>query len=79
MTLQVGLRYNFNTLNNDSFCNQRVQFAMKPQWKRDVVIRAAVGATINLPFYRELRRCRRNRKRSCKKRKELAGGGGNRL
>ena len=56
MTLQVGLRYNYNTLNNEFLLQPRVQFAMKPQWKRDVVIRAAVGAYHQPPFYRELRR-----------------------
>jgi hypothetical protein len=55
MTLQVGVRYNFNTLNNELLLQPRIQFAIKPQWKRDVVFRAAAGAYHQPPFYRELR------------------------
>jgi hypothetical protein len=33
----------------------RIQFAIKPQWKRDIVFRAAAGAYHQPPFYRELR------------------------
>ena len=55
MTLQVGVRYNFNTLNNEVLLQPRVQFAVKPQWKRDIVFRAAAGAYHQPPFYRELR------------------------
>jgi hypothetical protein len=56
MTLQVGVRYNYNTLNNELLLQPRIQFAVKPKWKRDVVIRAAAGAYHQPPFYRELRR-----------------------
>ncbi len=56
MTLQVGVRYNFNTLNNELLIQPRLQFAVQPRWKRDVVLRAAVGAYHQPPFYRELRR-----------------------
>ncbi|MBX9782527.1 MAG: TonB-dependent receptor [Chitinophagaceae bacterium] len=55
MTLQVGLRYNYNTLNNELLLQPRVQFAFKPQWKRDLIFRAAAGAYHQPPFYRELR------------------------
>lgn len=56
MTLQIGVRYNYNTLNNELLLQPRVQFAMQPRWKRDVVLRAAAGAYHQPPFYRELRR-----------------------
>ncbi|HMP87316.1 MAG TPA: TonB-dependent receptor, partial [Lacibacter sp.] len=56
MTLQVGLRYNYNTLNNELLVQPRIQFAVQPRWKRDVVLRAAAGAYHQPPFYRELRR-----------------------
>lgn len=56
LTLQIGLRYNFNTLNNELLLQPRMQVALQPRWKRDVVLRAAAGAYHQPPFYRELRR-----------------------
>lgn len=56
MVLQVGVRYNYNTLNNELLVQPRVQFAFKPRWKKDIVIRTAAGAYHQPPFYRELRR-----------------------
>jgi hypothetical protein len=55
MTLQVGLRYNYNTLNKELLIQPRIQFAFKPKWKKDIVIRTAAGAYHQPPFYRELR------------------------
>jgi len=56
ITLQLGLRYNFNTLNNELLIQPRAQFAFQPKWKRDIVFRAAAGAYHQPPLYRELRR-----------------------
>ena len=56
ITLQIGLRYNFNTLNNEFLLQPRAQFAFQPQWKRDIVFRMAAGAYHQPPLYRELRR-----------------------
>lgn len=56
MTLQVGVRYNYNTLNNEVLVQPRVQFAMQPLHGKDIVFRAAAGAYHQPPFYRELRR-----------------------
>ncbi|MBU6158958.1 MAG: carboxypeptidase-like regulatory domain-containing protein [Bacteroidetes bacterium] len=56
ITLQVGLRYNFNTLNQELLLQPRVQFALQPQWKQDIVFRMAAGAYHQPPLYRELRR-----------------------
>lgn len=55
MTLQVGVRYNFNTLNNEILIQPRLQFAFAPRWKKDIVFRVAAGAYHQPPFYRELR------------------------
>ena len=55
MTLQIGVRYNFNTLNNEVLIQPRLQFAFAPRWKNDIVFRVAAGAYHQPPFYRELR------------------------
>ena len=56
MTLQIGVRYNYNTLNQQLLIQPRIQYAFQPRWKRDVVIRTSFGAYHQPPFYRELRR-----------------------
>ncbi|RXK62743.1 TonB-dependent receptor [Lacibacter luteus] len=56
MILQVGVRYNYNTLNNEVLVQPRVQFSMQPLNGKDIVFRAAAGAYHQPPFYRELRR-----------------------
>ena len=56
-TLQAGLRYNYNTLNNEFLLSPRAGFSWRPRnWMRDVIFRGAVGAYHQPPFYRELRR-----------------------
>jgi len=56
-TIQAGLRYNYNTLNNQLLLSPRTGFSWKPgNWKRDIIFRGAVGAYHQPPFYRELRR-----------------------
>jgi hypothetical protein len=52
--LQAGLRYNYNTLNNESFLSPRMQLSIKPQWKKDVVLKFSAGSYNQPPFYREL-------------------------
>jgi hypothetical protein len=55
--LQAGVRYNYNTLNNEILISPRVGFSWKPStWKRDVIFRGAAGLYHQPPFYRELRR-----------------------
>jgi hypothetical protein len=56
MTLQIGVRYNYNTLNGQLLIQPRIQYAFQPRWKRDIVIRSSIGAYHQPPFYRELRR-----------------------
>ena len=56
-TLQAGLRYNYNTLNNELLISPRLGFSWRPaNWETDVIFRGAVGAYHQPPFYRELRR-----------------------
>lgn len=55
-TLQAGLRFNYNDLNNELLLSPRVGASWKPVGSRDVVFRAAAGAYHQPPFYRELRR-----------------------
>ena len=56
-TFQAGLRYNYNTLNNQLLLSPRAGLSWKPvNWKRDIIFRGAAGAYHQPPFYRELRR-----------------------
>ena len=55
-TLQAGLRFNYNDLNNELLLSPRVGASWKPNWERDIVFKAAAGAYHQPPFYREMRR-----------------------
>jgi hypothetical protein len=55
-TLSIGLRFNYNSLNEELLLSPRVGASWKPDWKKDIVFRAAFGAYHQPPFYRELRR-----------------------
>jgi hypothetical protein len=55
-TLSAGVRFNYNSLNNETLVSPRIGFSWKPNWKRDIVFRVAGGAYHQPPFYRELRR-----------------------
>lgn len=55
-TLSAGVRFNYNSLNGEMLFSPRVAASWKPNWKKDIVFRAAVGAYHQPPFYRELRR-----------------------
>ena len=55
-TLQGGIRYNYNSLNNEFFIAPRIGASWKPAWKKDIIFRASAGAYHQPPFYRELRR-----------------------
>jgi hypothetical protein len=55
-TLQAGLRFNYNDLNQELLLSPRIGMSWKPDWQRDVIFRAAAGAYHQPPFYRELRR-----------------------
>ncbi len=56
ITLQVGVRFNYNSLNKELLINPRAQISYKPDWKHDIVFKASVGMYSQPPFYRELRR-----------------------
>ena len=55
--IQAGIRYNYNSLNNEILISPRVGVSWKPaDWARDIVFRAAAGIYNQPPFYREFRR-----------------------
>ena len=56
ISLQAGLRYNYNTLNKEFLLSPRMQVSWKPLWKKDVVFKLAAGVYDQPPFYRELRK-----------------------
>jgi hypothetical protein len=55
-TLQAGVRFNYNSLNGEFLISPRLGASWKPDWKKDIIFRAALGAYHQPPFYRELRR-----------------------
>ena len=56
ISLQGGVRYNYNSLNKEFFVSPRLQVSYKPRWNNDVLFKLAAGAYNQPPFYRELRR-----------------------
>jgi hypothetical protein len=57
ITMQAGVRYNYNDLNNEILMSPRVGVSWKPaNWLRDIIFRGAAGAYHQPPFYREMRR-----------------------
>ena len=57
LSLQAGIRYNYNTLNEEILISPRAGLAWKPyNWKKDAIFRLAAGIYNQPPFYRELRR-----------------------
>ena len=55
-TLQAGIRYNYNSLNNEFLLSPRVGASWQPKSGKDIIFRAAAGIYDQPPFYRELRR-----------------------
>ncbi|HVG17229.1 MAG TPA: carboxypeptidase-like regulatory domain-containing protein [Chitinophagaceae bacterium] len=55
-TVQAGVRFNYNDLNNEMLLSPRLGASWKPGWKKDIVLKAAIGAYHQPPFYREMRR-----------------------
>ncbi|MEO6288701.1 MAG: TonB-dependent receptor plug domain-containing protein, partial [Ginsengibacter sp.] len=56
ISLQAGVRFNYNSLNGEFLVSPRAQVSYKPNWKRDIIFKAAAGVYDQPPFYRELRR-----------------------
>ncbi|MFM9911649.1 MAG: TonB-dependent receptor [Chitinophagaceae bacterium] len=76
-TVQVGLRFNFNSLNKELLLAPRMGFAWKPNhWNKDIIFRGAVGIYQQPPFYRELRRYDGTVNRNLKAQKSLQVVGG---
>lgn len=54
-TLQGGVRYNYNTLNNEFLVSPRIGVSWKPRNpKSDIVYRASLGSYNQPPFFREM-------------------------
>ena len=56
VTLQAGVRFNYNSLNKEFIVSPRAQMSYKPDWKRNIIFKASVGVYDQPPFYREMRR-----------------------
>jgi hypothetical protein len=56
ISLQAGVRYNYNSLNKEFLISPRAQLSFKPNWKKDIVFNVAAGMYSQPPFYRELRK-----------------------
>ncbi len=56
ISLQAGIRYNYNTLNKEFLISPRAQISFKPNWKKDVSFKIAAGIYDQPPFYREIRK-----------------------
>lgn len=56
ITIQAGIRYNYNSLNKEFLVSPRLQTSWKPKWKNDMVFKMAAGIYNQPPFYRELRK-----------------------
>ncbi len=54
-TLTYGFRLNYWTLNQQLLFSPRIQYAIKPNWKKNILFNAALGLYQQSPFYRELR------------------------
>lgn len=53
--LTYGARINYWTFNGQLLFSPRVQYAYRPEWKRDVMFRFATGLYQQPAFYREIR------------------------
>jgi hypothetical protein len=56
ITLQGGIRFNYNSLNKEFLISPRAQISYKPDWKKDILFKASAGIYDQPPFYREMRR-----------------------
>ncbi|HVT85227.1 MAG TPA: TonB-dependent receptor [Chitinophagaceae bacterium] len=72
-TLQAGVRFNYNSLNQEFIVSPRIGASWKPAWKKDIVFRAAAGVYDQPPFYREMRRYDGTVNTNLKSQKSLQG------
>ena len=56
VTLQYGVRFNYNSLNKEFLVSPRAQLSYKPAGQKDILLKLAAGIYDQPPFYRELRR-----------------------
>lgn len=57
VSVQAGIRYNYNTLNREFLVSPRLGLAWSPhRWKKDIIFRGSAGLYHQPPFYRELRK-----------------------
>jgi len=57
LTLQGGVRYNYNTLNKELLLSPRIGLSWKPRHSsKDIIYRAALGIYDQPPFFREMLR-----------------------
>jgi hypothetical protein len=57
LTVQAGVRYNYNTLNNEVLIIPRAGASYTPtKWKKDIIFKGSAGLYHQPPFYREMRR-----------------------
>jgi hypothetical protein len=54
-TGNLGVRFNYSSLNNEMLISPRAQFAWTPDWDRDIIFKFASGLYQQPPFYREMR------------------------
>lgn len=56
ITLNGGIRFNYNLLNNEMLASPRLQASWKPNnWKNNIIFKGATGMYHQPPFYREMR------------------------
>jgi hypothetical protein len=56
ITLEAGVRFNYDELNKEFLISPRAQLSFKPDWKQDIIFKASAGVYDQPPFYREMRR-----------------------
>ncbi len=55
LTISIGVRFNYSTLNNEFLASPRMQVSYKPKWRTNMVFKMAGGLYQQPNFYREMR------------------------
>ncbi len=71
VTMQIGVRYNYNSLSKELLISPRMQISYKPNWTKDIIFKIAAGIYNQPPFYREYRRSNGTLNTSLKSQKSL--------
>ncbi len=53
--INAGVRISNWSFNNETLVSPRVQFALKPDWKSDILFRLSGGVYYQAPFYKEIK------------------------